>query len=263
MNLFKNCKNRHDISQGCDTLRIGTLYGYRKAEDPDIRDEGEGVYLFKIDLAEPTTLSIRNANIALSPIMHFGELPPTSSFGYFKGYVSNLNASRAGNQVTLSTGKLQLERHAHDQFVFCMSQGSDNPPTISNGYDTHWSISKRETSRFIDGMKEAIIESLNNNPEQVVGLDKHRLRDIRIIANHSMVTYIPREFSTRDLEDQSINEIMDRMSNMSFIKPPAFSKEAEYRFSFKVTDGEKFYPPSSDYMIISSSFSNELLRKGI
>jgi hypothetical protein len=262
MNLFKNCKRHHDISQGWETLRIGTLYGYRKAEDPDIRDEGEGSYFFEVSLNESTKFSRKNANL-IFPFMSFGETYDHSIRDAYNAHATGLRirTGEAGDdQVTLDIKSLKLKRHSPDQFVFCMSHGDGNPPTISSAYDSHWSITEKNAPAFAEGMSNAIIESLIADPTQVTGLDKDNIKNLKIVSNHSKVIYIPREFNTADLKDHNLNDIMERIINMPFIKPPKYSPEEEYRFSFEITDGERFYPPSSDNIKIRSSFAHELLR---
>lgn len=261
MRLYKNCKARHNIGSGCKTLRLGTLYGYRAAEDPNIRDEEEGIFHFKMTIKEEVKLSGENANILL-PMFHFGGSKRSPYRGAIRAKSSGINIiSHDDSGVILTVDSVQIERHAPDQFVFCMSISDLRPSQISSQYDSYWDVAHETAQALADGIGSEILKAITETPELVLGIAKENTENLKIACRHGVVSYLSREITAKDMSLHTMNSLIDKISNIAFIKPPEFATESEYRFAFEITDGENFFPPSSDRIIINSSFAEDMFRR--
>lgn len=259
MILYKNCKRAHNIEDQCETLRLGTLYGYRSAEDPSIRDEHEGVYHFSIDVPEAVTLSAANAKIVI-PMFTFSKTLPTPFRGAMAAHFDRINIIRStGENVTFKISGLSIERHAPDQFIFCMSLHDSRPDSISNNYDSYWSAPYEKVTDFAEGLRREVLKAILLDPNAVEGLNKDQLDSIEVTCKHDVIAYTARNFSTALMPDAALDDLISKIANIAFVKPEHFSKEYEYRFAFEIKQGENYFVPSAKSLMVSSRFAKDML----
>ena len=79
MQLIKFCKPEHNIYRGAK-LQIGNLFGYRRIENSEVRDETEGKYEFTIEFPEEIELDRRWANLLLQGVVAFGKTEDAPRF---------------------------------------------------------------------------------------------------------------------------------------------------------------------------------------
>lgn len=262
MNLYKNCKNSHNLELEGRSVRLGTLYGYRKAEDPEIRDEQEGICSFTIDIPGRTSVSLDNFNTILSGGISFGSRPTPRVRGGFSIHVHNLKTGAVSyNDIELLRCQVQVDRFSPNSFLFCMSIGN-SPPTVSSSYEGHWHISHSRISEFSKGLEEALLARIKLDPSVVNGLDKNMLDKIKIESRSSRVIYMDRTLTTKSLGMLELNDVLNRMKEISFTKPIRFSPESEFRIMLEVTDGTVYYEPSSKYLDLDADFADPLLIRG-
>lgn len=257
MKLFKNCKKIHNITLACKTLHLGTLYGYRKAENIDIRDEEEGTYNFELAIQDTFTVKFDWWHTLFAPLIRFSNDEVKDIRGDFSAQIHDLQIIKAhNNEVTLAKSLASIKRNAPDQFVFCMSIADKHPPIVSAEYNSHWSMDVNSAEQFASGAAQNLLEKIRENPNLVLGLDTQSLEKISIKYHHGPVEYLSRVLSVQKSDKSEV--LFEKMLNMAYIKPESYSAEAEYRFIFEVTDGQYFYPPSSTSVTLDSYFIKTL-----
>lgn len=259
MKLYKNCAQRHNIAGECHTLRLGTLFGYRSIENPDIRDEEEGIHHFDINVSTPVKLSGENTNI-IFPFIKIASAKPSHYGGEYSAKAKHLNLLSIGNDgVTFTAERLEITRSTMNAFVFCMSIAESRPEQISTSYDSYWEFDQSKLPKFVEGMAKEIIRAIHKDPSIIQGIDASTLPELTLISRHSEIKYLPRRISCAHMSDAMVNELLETIGGITFIKPPEFSAEVEYRFVFDVTDGYTIYPPASDSITINSEFARALI----
>ncbi|MGR6497976.1 hypothetical protein [Pseudomonas fulva] len=259
MKLYKNCSQRHNIAAECHTLRLGTLFGYRSIENPDIRDEEEGIHHFDINVSTPVKLNGENTNI-IFPFIRIAGAKPSPYGGEYSAKAKHLNLLTIGNDgVTFTAESLEITRSTVNAFVFCMSIADSRPEQISTSYDSYWEFDQSKIPQFVKGMVKEIFRAIHKDPSIIQGINADTLPKLIVISSHSEIKYLPRRISCTHMSDAMVNELLETIGSITFIKSPEFSAEAEYRFVFYVTDGHNFYPPASDNITISSEFAKDLI----
>lgn len=260
MKLFKSCKSKYNIENGCKTLRVGTLYGYRKEENPDIRDEGEGSYHFMLDIQKAASVSLDVAETFTSGMIGFGAKNARHFRGSFSGRMNLMHIIKADSkQVTFGRSNILIERNSPNQYVFCMSLTNGAPPVVSGEYDSYWAIAEESAEKFAIGAAQALLEAVKERPSSVVGLEGKNLDSIFILYRHDTVKYLARHIMVSDFAGHTVDNFVEKMDNMAFTKPEKFSHEIEYRFSFEVTNGVNFYPPAEDSISLNVQFIESLI----
>lgn len=261
MKLYKGCEKKYNLNLKGKTLRIGTLYGYRAAENPDIKDEHEGKYRFELNISDPAIVKNKYANAIINNIQL-----PTSEDLYFRGGVviraEELGYTQLDNeQVSIVASALTIERESPNQFLFCMSKCEGVPPSISHKYDGHWSIGFESKKEFGFILAQELLSQVKKNPKLVIGLNPDKVSNLKIQLRFSEISYYPRLLSKYSMTNFDVEEILEKIENMAFTKPPKFEEEKEYRFSFEVTDGFRYYPPACKGVTVKSSSMIHLLTK--
>uniref|UniRef100_UPI0022E70164 hypothetical protein n=1 Tax=Aeromonas sp. QDB25 TaxID=2989832 RepID=UPI0022E70164 len=78
------------------------------------------------------------------------------------------------------------------------------------------------------------------------------LENLSIYCRHEPVSYLSREIHISDTSDFTIEHFMRKISDMAFVKPPSFSAEKEYRFSFTIVAGEMILMPTVKNVILKA-----------
>ncbi len=259
MKLFKSCKPEHNIAKECKSLKLGTLYGYRREEDEDIRDEGEGTYHLELEFLEKITISKQTANILLHPIFSFGEFEPLQFSGDLHCVGSKIQVqSQADDTVHIQAEKISINRQVADRFVFCMSISDSKPPLISDEYSDHWAIDNNEAEEFSRGIAKGLLASTIRKPSIVQGLSKNNLKTLEVIYKHQKVSYLPRTHKLSKVNQESVDSYIRALTHMDFVKPEKYAPNLEYRFTFEVHSESGVHLPTSDSAFIDSFFVKDL-----
>ena len=129
--LYKFCDPQYDVTKGCNTLRIGTLWGFRKEENELLRDAGEGKYDVKLTFPKLTPVS----ETWLSEF-DFGS----------SGSMSIKTLQEQGGKTLID--EVSFEGSWPDCWIFCVSRGQHAIGNISEAYANSWKITESETLRF-------------------------------------------------------------------------------------------------------------------
>jgi hypothetical protein len=129
--LYKFCPSKFDITKGCDTIRVGTLWGFREEENELLKDQGEGEFEFKIQF--PRLTEVSNEWIA-----EVG----TDTGG--SAYIEEMTF----NNGTTSIKGANLKGSAHNCWVYCVSMTDSLAGNISEVHESNWQIRAEEVQNF-------------------------------------------------------------------------------------------------------------------
>jgi len=255
MKLFKSCKPEHDVASECKSLKLGTLYGYQRDEDDNIRDEGEGTYHLELQFLEKIKLSKQIANVLLHPLFNFGAYKPIKFSGHIQCTGSGIRVeNKEKHSIAIEAKSLAIRRQVSDRFVFCMSISRSKPPAISGNYTTHWGISDKDAAEFAHGMAKGLIASIKKNRMIVKGLSENDIKTLKVIYKHRRVSYISRTHKFSKVNQESVDSYVKSLTYMDFIKPSKYAQNYEYRFTFEVHSESGVHLPASDSAFIDSTF---------
>lgn len=264
MKLFKNCKPKHNILGEGKSLRLGTLYGYRREEDPELRDEGEGTYHLELEFLEEITMSLKTANILLHPVFGFGSFEHLQDSGRLHCTGRNINIkSKADHTIDIQADSLSIRREVTDRFVFCMSISDSKPPLISGEYSEHWEIDNNKAEEFAKRIARALLEAITKKNDIVQGLSQKKPKTLQVIYKHSKVKYVPRTFKLSKINQDSIDSYAESLICMDFVKPKIYEPNSEYRFTFEIYSELGAHLPKSDAVLIDSAIVKDLATKPI
>ena len=257
MLLAKSCMKDFNIKNG--TIKLGTLHEYRETELQHIADKEEGFLKFNIrfdGLVEITsewfnTLSGNGVQIGSGSSILF----PGSTSAHYE--VLNIVPSSNG-KIILRDSRATIERQALNGFVFCMSSIRKTKDCIDifPEYDDYWYIPKMWAANFgfmLGGLlRDAIIE--RHNAGQPIVPKELSIDDFSVNARLDFVSYTPREIHITNDNKIELNEFMQKMSNIAFIKPvEPFEKEREYRFNYEIVSKGRIIEPTIKSIILDST----------
>lgn len=220
--LFKFCPAKYNIMNGCNSLRIGTLWGFRKEENDLLRDEGEGEFEFKIAFPELTPVSqawISEFEIGAGGSAHIEEMQISGEKVEIKGAT--------------------LKGSTHNCWIFCVSLSERAVGNVSEAHDSKWMIPEgqiQEFGKFIGSLLWNNI-SVEDLPSYLV--QNHSVQELHaglaLNVQAQSVEYIDRRIEIRSERDFPLEEIRERKNNIAFMKPKRFRAEQEFRFAFWIS----------------------------
>lgn len=219
MPLYKHCHLKHNIKQGWNTLRLGTLHSFRKHEDARLRDEGEGKFRYEIAFPQRTAVSpqwLQQFDIGDGGEVDVGQLIFTPS----------------GVQVD----RINLMGSSHNCWIFCVSTKSSGAGGISENYDSSWEISGDKVELFGRYLAAVLFDHItfDDLPQWLtsrLGI-KEILSRLSIRIMHKAVEYGSRAFPITNESEAPVSKIVEWRASVPFRKPSGFSHEAEYRFTY-------------------------------
>lgn len=220
--LFKFCDPKYNIIDGCNSLRIGTLWGFRKEENDLLRDEGEGEFEFKIDF--PAVTPVSQAWV--------------SEFEFDAGGAINIGEMRFdGGGVAIKSAT--LKGSTHNCWIFCVSLSDRAAGYVSKAHDSKWMIPEKKIQEFgifVASLLRSQI-SLHDLPSHLV--EKHSVQELHsglaLQVQMQKVEYTDRIKEVRDESDFPLEKVRELKKNIAFIKPKRFSAEQEFRFAFWIS----------------------------
>ena len=255
MQLFKFCKPEHNINKGAK-LQIGTLYGYRKIENLELRDEHEGVYHFTIDFPQEITLDRQWSNLLFQGAINFGGRDETPRLpGDMNAEITKLHVvAQTGNHVIVKDTSVKITRNINNCLIFCMSLLDAPEAKPFEGYNDHWSVALQNTNDFSQRLGSLIFQQANLSLFEGLGLSDHTpasLRRLGIHVRHKKVTYRDRHIVITKDNIPKYEEILETLSDIAFVKPERFNKESEYRFIFELNDGRRSFSPKTENLLLT------------
>ncbi len=230
--LIKYCDEKYNVQSGCDTIRLGTLYGYRKEEDESLRDVGEGAFQFSLNFGKPLFLSnewIAELNLDVSNEANFGKLR------FVDGGIETDKAIFSGS--------------AANMWIFCVSTKETEPAgSVSETHNSHWKIDGDRFEDFAVYLRNLLRKSITVSDLSKTALSNSSFLDLRegmsVKYEVRKVKYVDRELVVADHSLVSIEALKDLRSGIPFIKPKAFEGESEVRIGFWIEfDGTRVSVP--------------------
>ncbi|MCX7565413.1 hypothetical protein OS189_03515 [Sulfitobacter sp. F26169L] len=217
--LFKLCPLKYDITKGCNTLRIGTLWGFREEENELLRDAGEGEFDFKIRFPRLTPVSnewISEFEFASGGSAHIGRM--------------------ALNKDNISVEDVTLKGSANNCWIFCVSLSDSAAGNISEAHDSKWMVSGekiQEFGNFLGALLWSKISIKDLPPDLVKKYTFKELSEgLALQMDMRAVDYTNREVLIEDERSYPVEKIRELKSSIPFIKPLKFLEEQEFRFAF-------------------------------
>ncbi|MCP3789466.1 hypothetical protein [Pseudomonas sp. N2-11] len=256
MLFAKSCYKRNNLTE-CGTLRLGSLYEYRKTEETQTEDPNEGKFTYIVQFDGLVKIRRDVFETIFGGMISLGGGEGITFPGRFDGHVLNMQIV-GGNQskVTIRDSAALINREALNGFIFCISavRKTRDAQGIFPDYDDCWFMKASKASALAGAMSTALLNEIKQRRES----GKHvippsiPLEGLRVHCRHELVTYIPRLLHINSTTEQLINNFMRSMRDMAFIKDPKFSHELEYRFSFTILSGNQIVPPVVNNIIIDA-----------
>ena len=225
--LYKFCPSKYNIMEGCNTLRIGTLWGFRKEENELLRDEGEGEFEFKVRFPKLTPVSqewISEFEVGAEGSAHIEHMELKDSNISIKG--------------------VTLKGSSHNCWIFCVSMSGEAAGNISEAHESKWMIPAEKFQSFGNLLGQLLWNtiSMDDLPENMVL--KHTLQELQaglaLQVQMERVSYTDRVAEIKSELDLPVAEIRKLKDSIPFMKPKRFLKEQEFRFAFWVMfEGKK------------------------
>lgn len=257
MLLAKNCFTKDNLKTR-KTIKLGTLYEYRKIESAQIVDKDEGKYSFLLKFDGTVEIEKRwfslmfQGAIGLGDDVHYPRIP-----GAMSAAIHNLEIINSDVQIVrVRNSSASIHREALNGFIFCMSQVRKlrDAVGIFPDYDDCWYMTASKAhnlglalSRLLRDRIASGRQSGNHIVDPNISLD-----DLSIRCRHEVVSYFDREIHISDTSTFTADHFMRKIWDMAFIKPPSFSAEREYRFSFTIIAGNRIILPTVDYVILDA-----------
>lgn len=255
MQLIKFCNPEHNIHRGAK-LQVGTLYGYRSIENPALQDEAEGKYEFTIEFPEEIELDRRWSNLLFQGAMGFGKTDDTPRFaGSFSANILKLHIVRqTGDTVIVKDTTVRINRGVNNCLIFCMSVLETAESKPFQNYSDHWAFGEQSANEFARRLGSLIFQQakLSSFESSILeNLSPATVNALSIRIQHKKVRYGDRHMRITNQNKPTYEELLEVLSEISFIKPNRFNKENEYRFVFELHDGQRLFPPKQQNLLLT------------
>jgi len=220
--LFKHCATEFNVAMGCNTVRIGTLWGFRDEENELLRDSKEGTFTHSVKFEKLTKVS----DEWMAEIQVEG--------GENHAHIDHLEI----NKGEVSVRGFTLEGSTANSWIFCVSAGDSEIGNISQAHPSKWKIDGENAQRFGNYMANLLFNSLTiaDLPDSIT--KGRTLREVHagLSMNLSMapVEYVERSVSISSEENFPVERLRELKQKIAFMKPKEFAREREYRFVFSL-----------------------------
>lgn len=257
MLLGKSCKKEENVKFS-KTIKIGTLFEYRETENQAIADKKEGSLEFNFFFDGEVTISQRVFNTFAGGMMQIGPVGGYRFSGRGNAHFERLYIVEHGlDTLTLKDSKGVINREALNSFIFCMSHVRKTTEChgMFAGYDDYWYIhdgNVDHVGRILEKLLLKQIQESQKNGNHVIP-EEIDASEIEIATLVGKVIYVDRNLRFTNETIYDLDEVIGRMRNMSFIKPPVpFQKEKEYRFQFIITHNGYMIEPLKKFIILQN-----------
>lgn len=214
----KFCPPEFNIKSGCNTVRLGTLFGYRAEENEKLRDTGEGTFSYSVTFPKPTKVS-----------REWFEAFEVESHGNTE--IKNL-ILRDGD-IFVET--LYLEGSTHNCWIYCLSKSEGSAGNISDTHQDKWVLPKEKMPGFAQYLANLLwndlrVEDLPEGLTSQFSLQEINQR-LSISCEVEDVVYGDRSISVSSEEELPVSEIARLRDNIAFMKPKVFENENEVRLA--------------------------------
>lgn len=261
MFLHKFCEEKY-VLPNSPTIRVGTLYGYRKAEEK-IRDDGEGSFEYVVNISRPKRVTSFEFSLLTGGAIN---IYPNFGFrihGLSRFICDELIMGPTDNglqEILYYRGRVRMD--VPNALVFSMSLGEVGmkSPFAGSNYDGRWCLPKKLSSNVGWAISRSLADNLNTKDfHGLQGKPIYVGEPPKFIFSHGEVKYSDRVISISEADRLDEDFFLDLYQKIPFLKPVSYQGEREYRFVFKCELGGVVYPPKSDGIVIDSSGLKKLL----
>ncbi|WP_128873997.1 hypothetical protein [Pseudomonas sp. VI4.1] len=257
MLLAKNCFTKDNLKTR-KTIKLGTLYEYRKIESAQIVDKDEGKYSFLLKFDGTVEIERRwfslmfQGAIGLGGDEHHPRIP-----GAMSAAIHKLEMVGGDEQIIkVRNSSASIQREALNGFIFCMSQVRKFRDAVGlfPDYDDCWYMTTTKAHDLGVALSILLrdrITSGRHSGNHIVD-PNIPLVNLSIHCRHELVSYLGREIHISDTSVFTADHFMDKIWDMAFVKPPSFLAEKEYRFSFTVVAGDRILIPTVDNVVLNA-----------
>lgn len=224
--LAKFCDPKYNIRTGCNTIRLGTLYGYRTIEDEKLRDDGEGTFSYSLEFPD---------FVAASPQW-------LSAFEVEGGGIGKLESMRMVNG-RVEVKSVSLSGSTHNCWIFCISKSTESAGSVTEAHQDKWTIPVEKIMGFGNYIGGLLFNDLTYQDLPAELTNKYGIQDIQrrlgVFVELREVEYVDRFVVIGREDELQVSEIEALRDKVAFIKPVSFSEEQEVRIAFWLTFDNK------------------------
>lgn len=256
MQLIKFCKPEHNIHRGAK-LQLGTLFGYRSIENAELRDEAEGRYEFTIEFPNEIELDRRWCNLLFQGTFSFGDSDDTPRFpGSHTTYTEKLHVVRqTANGVVIRDTTVRISRSVNNCLIYCMSLLETAGASPFLQYKDHWGFPINKAEQFTHRLGSLIFQQAKLSQFDDAISENHSPATVQTLVlqgMHRKVIYRDRHLRITEQSRPTLEDLMEILADIPFVKPKRFAHENEYRFVFELHDGQRFFPPKQQNLLVTA-----------
>lgn len=222
----KFCDPKYNIRTGCNTIRLGTLYGYRTIEDEKLRDDGEGTFSYSLEFPD---------FVAASPEW-------LSAFEVEGGGIGKFGDVRVVNG-RMEVKSVSLSGSTHNGWIFCMSKSTGKAGGVTDTHQDKWTIPADKVMGFANYIGGLLFNDLTYQDLPADLTNRYSVQEIqqRLGMHFDVkdIEYVDRFVLVGREEDLQVSEIESLRNRVAFIKPVKFKEEQEVRIAFWLTFDNK------------------------
>lgn len=270
--LYRHCKTK-DLPRIGSTIRLGTLAEFRTNENAAVRDKDEGLFRVSLTFASDTNVDcdkLKRLTLGTAPEVagfHDSNLTTQVFAGNFTTAAihctdddlfigqsaMNVDANVPQQKFISLRGTINIMAESADAYLLCFSR-SNRPKSVimDSAYDAMWTLPAGNISQFANKMVVLLAEVLKQGgclsdktigPLNAPGIAAPPVGDgffPAVEVSIAAVQYRDKEMLlSRDLTEDLISEVHERIDNSPIIKPRAFEHEDEVRMIFRPVMIEK------------------------
>lgn len=219
--LTKYCSKDHNIRAGCNSLRIGTLYGFREEENALLRDEGEGSFSYRISFPDYTPVPDSWVN----------------EFSTIVGTAFEPDMKITDGQAHIKS--LTIDGGEPNAWIYCTSMGISNVSgSLSTAHTDSWNFPMESAKNFLELLifslsKTSTLEDIPEHERNVISFGQF-LNEFKLEGKMGPVEYVDRNLSISSVQEFPISEIKKLKERIPFMKPKRFKDENEFRMVIRL-----------------------------
>ncbi|MEI2385038.1 hypothetical protein [Breoghania sp. JC706] len=229
--LVKYCPSAYNIKTGCNTIRLGTLFSYRKEENEKLRDIGEGKFKFSIQFPKLSPVS----NDWVSEFEFGGHEDGT-------GYAAIEEMAIISGQAHIKG--VEIYGSTHNCWIYCLSLSENSSAgSITETHDSFWEINAKNLGAFAGHLSNLLWSSISVKDIPDYLLIENGFNELasglQLEVDIQPVSYEERSICIEQEADFPISEVRHLKNKIAFIKPENFRDEKELRIAFWLKFREK------------------------
>ena len=256
MLLAKSCHKKDHIKSR-NTIKVGTLYEYQTTEIEQIADRHEGKITFLLNFDGRVEIDLDWFNAVFQGNMNFGGKKSVIINGRSKTHTHRLTiVSTNESTAIVQDSSVTIARESLNCFVFCMSEVRKT--TECHGmfpeYDSYWHLMSSRVKSFARELGQVLLEQIKENHKKgIYSLPPETdMTDIEIFVQFRKVTYTPREIHFHNESSFSLDDFMNTINDMVFIKPKNYAHEKEFRFHYVIVSRGRIIQPIIKNIILNA-----------